>query len=155
MGILGLEPSMLGDTAYAKEMWKWEHFQDETHPRDRSIKGMRPRGYQPYPRLLYLVTGVNPEKFETFEVHDEDEQRNMESRGYSTPLAHAVDVYKAEQQKLAVAAAERNYADRNMSERARAERDAIESESSRHLGEIKERKRPGRRKKILPVPATE
>jgi hypothetical protein len=79
----------------------------------------------------------NPWKFEEFVVHSADEQRNMESRGFvAGGQGEAAKAYQAAQQTLAVEAAERNHRDRNMSEKALAESNAVEQESSRHLGEI-------------------
>jgi hypothetical protein len=118
-------------------MWKWEHRQDEVHDTDPSVRGMRPIGFQRYPAMLYKVTKNNPWTFDEHVVQSEMEERNMLSRGFvAGGQAEAVKAYEAEQQGLAIAAAERNYADRNMGEKAQAERDAVEQESSRHLGEI-------------------
>ena len=30
------------DSPYGKEIWKWDHREDETHPQDPTIRGMRP-----------------------------------------------------------------------------------------------------------------
>lgn len=125
------------DSMYGKEMWRWEHRQDETHPTDPSVKGMRPIGFQHFPAMLYRCTQANPPKFEEHIVGNEDEQRNMESRGFVAGGQDvALEAFQAAQQQVAVAAAERNYRDRNMSEKALAESNVAEEASSRHLGEI-------------------
>lgn len=142
------------ETPYGKELWRWEHHEGETHPSDSSIRGMGARGFKPYPAMLYQVTQKNPWKWESVQVHSEMEQQNYESRGFvAGGLKAACDEFDANQQRLAVAAAERNYADRNMSEKAKAHRDEVEQASSVHLGEIPETpiKRRGRPKKAEPT----
>lgn len=122
---------------YGKEAWKWEHTTADRHPSDPSIRGMRPVSFQPYPAMLYKATQNNPWKFEEHIVGDAHEQRNLESRGFvAGGQAAAAAAYEAAQQAVAVAAAERNWQDRNMGEKARAESDAVEQASSKHLGEI-------------------
>lgn len=139
------------DSEYGKEAWKWEHTTADRHPSDPSIRGMRPVSFQPYPAMLYRATKKNPWTFEEHVVGNEDEQRNMESRGFvAGGQQAAAEAYDRAQQQVAVAAAERNYTDRRMGEKALAERDAAEAGSSRHLGEIPETpvKRRGRPKKV-------
>lgn len=133
------------------ERWKWEHTTAETHPSNPQIKGVRPEFPQPYPAMLYKVTNRNPLKLESLEVKSEAEQRNMESRGFVAggPLM-AVEAYDGNLQSLAVAAAERNYSDRNMSEHAKAEAEAVDLQTIQHLGEIPRtpiKKQRGRPKK--------
>lgn len=145
------------ETPYGKELWKWDHFEDESHPADASIRGMKPRGYLAYPAMVYRMTAKNPWKWESHIVKDEHEQRNFESRGFVAggPQA-AADAYDAAQARLALAAAERNYDDRHLSDRAKAEAEAAQSASARHLGAIPETpiKRRGRpRKDAEPVAA--
>lgn len=124
-------------TPYGKELWRWEHHQGEAHPQDASIKGMRPATFQAYPAMMYKALQKNPWKFEEHTVADENEQRNLESRGFvAGGKGKAAEAFDAAQQGLAVAAAERNFSDRNMSDKAKAERDAAEQASSTHLGEI-------------------
>jgi len=125
------------ESEYGKELWKWEHTQAETMENHPEVRGMRPVGFQPYPAMMYKATQQNPWRFEQHVVNSELEQRNMESRGfYAGGQQVAADAFKASEQALAVAAAERNYQDRNMGEKARAESDRAEQASSVHLGEI-------------------
>lgn len=127
------------DTAYGKELWKWDHHEGEAHPSDASIRGMRPNGFRAFPAMLYRVTQTNPHKWESEVARDAVAQTALEQRGFvAGGLAAAAADYDRLQQSFAVAAAERNYADRRMSEAARAESDAAEQASSRHLGAIPE-----------------
>lgn len=127
------------DTPYGKELWKWEHHEGETHPSDPSIRGMRPSTKREYPAMLYRATGKNPWSFEKEIARDEVEQRNLESRGFVMGgQGSAAEAYDRLVQNAALAAAHRNYEDRNISANARAEVDAAEQASSRHLGEIPE-----------------
>ena len=131
------------DTPYGKELWRWDHHEGEAHPQDSSIRGMRPSHFRQYPAMMYLVTQKNPWKYESVTAKSEVEQRNLESRGFvAGGLQAACDAFDAKMQNLAVVAAARNHEDRNMSEGAKAERDAIEQASSTHLGEIPEGKKP-------------
>jgi hypothetical protein len=98
---------------------------------------MRPNSYRPYPAMMYRATQKNPWVFEHEKVADENEQRNLESRGFvAGGKQAAADAFDAAQQNLAVMAAVRNYEDRNVSDKARAEINAAEQSSARHLGEI-------------------
>lgn len=132
------------DSPHGKEMWRWEHTVDQVHPTDRTIHGMS--NPSPYPAMMYKVTGKNmvgpdgrlqPWLFEKLIAADEVEQRNLESRGFvAGGPGEAANAYDGQVQAAAVAAAERNYADRGLSEQAKAESNAVEQSSSRHLGEI-------------------
>ena len=112
------------DTPYGKELWKWDHREDETCPTDPTIRGMRPATKREYPALLYKVTGKNPWTFDKALAADEVEQRNLESRGFvAGGMAAATLAYDRLVQDAALAA-------------ARAHSEAVEQASSRHLGEI-------------------
>lgn len=137
------------DTPYGKELWKWDHLVTETHPTDKSIRGMS--NPSPYPMMLYKATQKNPWKFESETVADEREQRNLESRGFvAGGPQKAADAYDGDMLALATAAAHRNYEDRNMSERAREHSNTVEQASSRHLGEIPSERIPVHRRKRGP-----
>lgn len=136
------------DTPYGKELWKWEHRQDEVHPQDPTLRGMRPATPQAYPQMMYQATGKNPWTFDREIAADEREQRNLESRGFvAGGPGKAAEAFDGLVQAAAVAAAHRNYEDRNMSAAAKAHSEAVEQASSRHLGEIPETpiRRRGRR----------
>jgi hypothetical protein len=139
------------ESHYGKELWKWEHHTGEVHPSDPTIRGMRPREFQPYPAMMVKVTQKNPWQFEEVIVHSEMEQRNLESRGFvSGGRGEAAKAFDAAQQELAVQAAHRNWDDRHAGEKARAEIERVEQASSKHLGEIpatpiKKRGRPAKK----------
>ena len=138
------------DTPYGKELWRWEHHDGEAHPSDPNLRGMRPSSFRAYPAMLYRATQQNPWQFDQQEVADEVAERLAVGQGFvSGGKAAAAEAFQARQQDLAMAAAHRNYEDRNVSERARAEIDAAEQASSTHLGEIPETpiKRRGRPRK--------
>lgn len=127
------------DTPYGKELWKWEHHEGEAHPQDPTIRGMRPASPRMYPQMMYKATGKNPWTFDREIAADEREQRNMESRGFvAGGPGKAAEAFDRLVQDAAMAAAHRNYEDRNMSVAARAHSEAVEQASSRHLGEIPE-----------------
>jgi hypothetical protein len=129
------------ETPFGKEMWRFDHPRSMSHPNDSALKGMRPDGYEPYPTQMYRITQKNPWRWESERAADEVMQRNLESRGFVYGgLAKAVDAYEKEQQEMALLAAARNYEDRNMSEKAKAESNAVEQASAKHLGEIPEKK---------------
>lgn len=138
------------DTPYGKELWRWEHHQGEGHPTDPTIRGMRPQHFQAYPAMLYRATQKNPWKFDEQVVADEVAERLAVGQGFvAGGKQAAADEFDRRQLALAVAAAERNFSDRHVSEKARAEIHAAEQASSRHLGEIPEQpiKRRGRKPK--------
>ncbi len=125
------------DSPYGRELWKWEHREDEVCPTDKTIRGMRPATPRAYPAMMYQATGKNPWAFEKEIANDEAEQRNLESRGFvAGGPGKAAEAFDRLVQDAAMAAAHRNYEDRNMGERAREHSNAVEQASSRHLGEI-------------------
>lgn len=137
---------------YGKEAWKWEHHTGETHPSDPTIHGMRPREFQAYPAMLYRATQKNPWVFESYLAQDEADQRVQEGQGFMAGGQQAAaDRFDAMQQEIAILAANRNYTDRNISDKARAEVNAAEQASSKHLAEIPAQpiKRRGRPRKVV------
>lgn len=141
------------DSAYGREQWRWEHSQAESITvGNHTVRGERAVGYQPYPAMFYLVTQKNPWAYEQAIAHDEHEARNLQSRGFvAGGVQAACAAFDAEQQEHAVLAAARNWEDRNLSEKARAEVDAAEQASARHLPAIPEtpiKRSPGRPRKV-------
>ncbi len=125
------------ETNFGKEVWKWEHTTAESNPHDNSIKGMRPVHFQPYPAMMYRPLQKNPWRFDSAIAQSETEQRNLESQGFvAGGQGAAADRFDQMQQEIAVAAAARNYEDRNMSEKAKAEAAVVEEASSTHTAEI-------------------
>ena len=138
------------DSPYGRELWKWEHREDEVCPTDKNLRGMRPATRREYPAMMYKATGKNPWTFERELVIDEAAQHHMESRGFvAGGTGEAAKAFDNLVQSATLAAAHRNYEDRNMSEGARAHSESVEQASSRHLGEIVETpiRRRGRRPK--------
>ncbi len=67
---------------------------------------------------------------------DEIEASNLMSRGYRQGREAAIELVKESEQTVAVAAAERAYTDRRMSERAQSEAAAADNATGSHLGEV-------------------
>lgn len=154
---------------WAKEMACWE-----TVPRadgsvtQQMIDTARRAGvhhgtfdHQEFPKAMYHATqtptgiklDTEPDgRLASVSAHSPEEQRNLESRGFASSQAGAIAVVEEANQAAAVAAANRAFHDRRMTAAARAEAEAIDSRVARHLGEIPEARRPGRRKRIA-VPA--
>jgi hypothetical protein len=81
------------------------------------------------------------------EAADEAEARNLESLGYRQGQVAAIEYVKSLEHDVEVAAAERAYRDRNMSDKAKAEAAAADAATMQHVAEvpvtpIKKRGRP-------------
>ncbi len=140
---------MSPDSAEAQELAKWE-----SRPTRNCPEPQRPYQYHPYPAAFYYAerseSAVKP-VFEMHEVHTDDEAANMRSRGWGSGQAEAVQMLEARESAVAVAAAERAYSDRNMSEKAQKEAASVDESTITHLGEIPEtpiRRKPGRPAKV-------
>jgi|SRR6266853_6755698 len=122
------------DSDYAKERRKWEADHTQFGP------GGRPFVFREYPLMLYRAKrrpeGGKDPILENFTVEDEQQERNMLSRGWVRGPDNAVKALEASEQGLAQAAAERAYADQRMSEKAKAEATAVDDTTVQHLGEI-------------------
>ena len=92
--------------------------------------------------MFYLVkrsaTGGRVEVVTSQTAADEAEAANLYSRGFYNGLAEAAAALAASEQADAVLAANRNYNDRNMSEKAKAESAAAEDAHDGHLPSIPE-----------------
>lgn len=133
--MLGLHPSIIipQGTPYAEEMRKHEAHYTTFGPPGR------PYVYQEFPKRLYkAVSGARGVEFQGFTVQSEDEQRNMQSRGYSLSQSEAMAALEREQMEHGKLAAERNWeiAHGRISEKAAAEVRAAEAEVSGHLPEV-------------------
>lgn len=122
---------------YAREMAKWEMayspYGPPGRPREREA-------HQEYPALFYKVKRATQNGSFVVEHYqqaaDENEARNLLSRGYVQGRAEAEQAVKDAEQALALAAAVSNKDDLNMSEKARAERAAFEATTLDHVAEI-------------------
>ncbi len=123
------------DSEYARERLKWETEYTSFGPPGRA------KNFTEFPQYLYRATrsatGGAP-IIEPFLVHDEQERRNMQSRGFVIGPDHAVQALEQSELSIATAAAERAYTDRKMSPKAQAEAAAVDETTIQHLGEIPE-----------------
>lgn len=136
------------ESEYAKEMRKWEALHGQFGPPGR------PYTYQPYPTRMYKATrqSSGDRTFEAQTAHSENEQRNLESRGFvAGGQQAALDALTASERSHAELAAEINYDARHgMGEKARAEvEQAQASAGARHLpmipeAPVKKRGRPAK-----------
>ncbi len=155
--MLGKHPSIVmpPGTAYAKEMVKHEAHYTQYGPPER------PFVYQEFPKRLYRATrGDSGVVLDGYTVANDDEQRNMQSRGYCLSQQDAMDALEREQTEHGRLAAERNWeaAHGRLSDRAVAEvRAAEDQHGARHLPEVLEtpvRRKPGRKPKASLVETT-
>jgi len=154
--MLGHHPSIVipQNSEYAKEMRRHEAQFTQHGPPGR------PYVYQDFPKMFYKAVravkgGIT---FDQFTVQNDDEVRNMQSRGFSVTQALAIEALEREQAEHGALAAERNFEIQHgrISERAAAEVRVAEAEhGARHLPSVPETpvKRRGRPKKTDPVPA--
>jgi hypothetical protein len=148
---------ILPESELGKEMAKWN----------------KPYRYEPFPRMLYKaqrrpdgqvsvgegddrIFGGHAGAAEAFSrgcwkiVNDEREYSRAHEDGWRDTQKEALEHFESRERFKADAAAHRHYEDRNLSESARAEVEAIEAESAEHLPEIPEqpKRRRGRPRKV-------
>lgn len=135
-------------TKYADELLKHE-YDDFRIGTERGKRG--PRVHQEFPKMLYKAGRNGVGKIEILEHHivdDDQEQSNMESRGFRFGQQDALDLFVSEDRDLAKLAANRAYQERTMSDAARAEAQAYEASVDEHVAEIpvtpKKRGRPAK-----------
>lgn len=136
-------------TKYAEEVLKHE-FDDFRIGTDRGKRG--PRLFKEFPKMVYKAGRNEVGKVEVVErhiVHDEQEERNLQSRGFLATQQEALDLFQREDRDLAKLAANRAYQERTMSESARAEAQDYEASVDEHVAEIpvtpvKKRGRPAK-----------
>ncbi len=136
------------ESEHAKEMALWEMrptrevSQDMIDEARRAGKHHGVFTYQEYPKAMYKAEQTpNGIKIPDDAAHRPSvasavEEQNMRSRGYRTSSDDAIKAVEEVNQAAAVADAERNFTDRRMSKQARAEADAAEQATSKHVGEI-------------------
>lgn len=132
------------DSAYSKEARRWESTHTELGP---PLKP--PYVYQRFPAMLYKGVRTNGVlTFESIQVGDETEERNMQSRGFvAGGKGEALKALDAAELEVAKAAANRVYNERGMSEQAKTEAAAVDDSTDSHVPEIFEtpiRRGPGR-----------
>lgn len=147
-----------GESTYDKEMAKWDT--------PRSLGGMRPDGYEPFPKIVYKAHQADNGKWVcSLSVwSDEDRaaaeawqrrcQRLVQSEGdyraalndgwRDTPVDAEAYAQKI-QTEIADAAAERHYRDARMSEKAQREAAAADAASDAHVPDIPAAKKRGGR----------
>jgi hypothetical protein len=123
------------DSEYARERRRWESQHTEFGP------GERPYTYQEFPLMMYRAvrssSGGAP-TLEHYVVENEQQERNMLSRGFVRGPENAVAALEERERGLAQAAAERAYQDKRMSEKAQQEAAAVDESTISHLGSIPE-----------------
>lgn len=133
------------ESEYAKESVKWEGQYSQYGPPGRAYQ------FRDYPARLYRVErkADGTRVFEGFTVKDEQEQRNMESRGFvAGGQGAALAAFEQEEFRIAELAAERNFHERRMSDGARARAEAVnDAAGARHIAEVPEEPVPAHRKK--------
>ena len=112
-----------------------------------------PYRYQEFPKTLFRGTATTTGHPEYRLVATEGEEREALAVGWSRTPAEATNRQRLAEEAVGVAAAERAWADRRMSEVARAEAAAAEAQTAGHLAEVPVRPvRPRSHKKKAPTP---
>lgn len=133
---------------HEKEVQKWNTV--------KSKGGMRPDTFCEFPRMMYKARKKNgpPLVIDPYDepwsmgncqiVKDETERNRLWRQGWRDNPAEAIAQFLEDERNVADEAAHRHYLDRNMSEKAKAEAAAVDSESFGHVPEVPEgRKKPG------------
>jgi hypothetical protein len=123
------------ESEYAKERRRWETQHTEFGPPGREAR------FTEWPIMLYRATrhpNGGPPIIEHIIADDEQQERNMRSRGFVRGPDNAIKALEARERGVAIAAAERADADRRMSERAQAEARAVDDTTISHVGSIPE-----------------
>jgi hypothetical protein len=158
------------DSFFKKESRKWD-----TPKRDG---GYRCDGYEPYPKMLYkaqrnpmtnqYVVAIAEDYLsldkttvllgvEAFNatcqktVNDQREEERAYADGWRDHPQKAMDYHTGVEKEKAVEHAVRNYTDRNMGEKAKAEIAAVESKSTQHVPEIPEKPKRKYTRKAKPA----
>jgi len=124
---------------FAREMAKWEMgyslFGQPGRPREQQTP-------QPFPAMFYKMKRSDTngdfivEHYQ--EAADEADARNLLSRGYHQGRPAAIAAIEEQEQRIAVAAAERVYHEQRMSEKARDEAAQADAATGQHVPEIPE-----------------
>lgn len=131
------------ESAYAQELRKWEMRPTLQVPNPLTFGegGRMGMPFQEFPKAMYLA-GRNDKGGIIFadyqEAADETKERNMRSRGFGHGQQEALDLLHERDNLLAVAAAERAYADRKMSPEAQEEAKIADESTGKHVGSVPE-----------------
>ncbi len=139
-----------GNAAWELEEAKWNT--------PKSQGGMRPDGFEPFPKMLYQAFKRDNGKVQCMDPYDEDFSRrcymtvNNEAElarahglGWSDTPQDALARFEQQEQELARAAAEAAFAAKRMSEKAQAELKAAEDATADHVADVPApKRRPGR-----------
>ncbi len=152
-------------SAHSKELAKWEM---RPLPEGSVTQGMidsaRRAGVHQgnfespeYPKAMYkaeqTINGIRLVDLSQ-SARSDVEERNLKSRGYRCSSDEALALVEQQNVEVAEAAANRAFHDRRMTATARAEADAADAATARHLGEIPaERVPPKRRGRKPKAPA--
>ena len=137
------------ESAYAQEMRKWEAYPTEFG------KGEKPFQFREYPKRMYRfehVSGKGIVQADAQTAADEIQEANLRSRGFCFGQQDAYDAIERQQTEYGKLAAEREFeiAHGRISDKAAKEVRAAEAEAGAvHLPGVPEKKRPGRRKKVV------
>lgn len=136
-------------SGFAREMCKWETTHTEYGPPGR-LPGYDHNGRKlntEYPRAMFKFGHPKDENGvviragaivmeDTRDVFSDVERENLEHVGFRASQEAAIDFVKDMDREMARAEAIGNYQDRNMSERAKAEREDALLSSASHVAEI-------------------
>lgn len=141
------------ESNYSRELARWNT--------PKSQGGMRPDGYEPFPKMLYRAkrredgvvrvidhTDPNHTRQCKLVVRSESELEKAKRDGWRESQAEALAAFERAERLKADEAAHRHYDDRNMSERARAEAEAVEAENPLHTPEIPEKRKARRGRRV-------
>lgn len=125
------------DSAFAKESVKWEAHYTPMGPPGRPFR------YQDYPMHMHKAGrpegGLGaPVIVETCEVTNEQERTAAAQKGFSEGPDAAVRHWHAQQREFATLAAERNFHEKRMSPKARAEAETANMNAVDHLPSVPE-----------------
>lgn len=133
------------DSAYAQEARKWEGQYSEYGPPGR------PYQFMEFPKRLYKATrpvAGGSIQFDGRDAADENEERNLLSRGYRFGQDKAIEALEKADLYVAEATANRHFMDQRLGAAARAEAEAADNATASHLPEIPEKKRGRPAKKV-------
>lgn len=84
-------------------------------------------------------------------VHSEEQERMARGQGWSLTQGDALDLYEKQQQELAHAAAQAEFYAKRMSDKAQAEWNAAQDDSSQHIVDLKPKRRGRRPAAVAPM----